>query len=172
MKRIAAFLLLLCVTLTMCACAQQEEFKDPVTFYYLRAPQLNGELAHGSTDSVIAPEVREGAEYRKDMNLMLDIYLHGSLDNAYLSPYPVGTTLRQITVEGTEATVVLSHHFASLSGMDLTLACACLSMTVMDLTGAESVTIRTEGTLPDGVESITMTREDLILIDTATPETD
>lgn len=170
MRKLTAILLLLCIAVSLNACTQQEKLTDPVAFHYLRAPLPNDELTHGSADSVIAAELREGADYRHDLELMLDIYLHGSLDKAYLSPYPVGTTLRQFSVEGAEASIILSHHFRALSGMDLTLACACLSLTIMDLTGAESVTISTEGSLPDGTNSITMTRDDLILIDTATPE--
>lgn len=172
MKKLTAILLLIFLAVSMVGCTQEKELTDPVRFHYLQAPQTDGELPHGTADSVIAPEVREGAEYRHDLELMLDIYLHGPLDKDYLSPYPVGTTLRQFAVEDSGATVVLSNHFASLSGLDLTLACGCLAMTVMDLTGAESVTIRTEGTLSADTDSITMTRDDLVLFDTATPETD
>ena len=172
MRKPTAIILLLCITLLLTSCTTKEEFEYPVTFHYLRSTQANDTLSHGAADSVIAPELREGAEYRNDLELMLDIYLHGPLDKAYVSPYPVGTTLRQLTLEGTAASVVLSDHFASLTGMDLSLACACMTMTVMELTDAESVTISTESGLPDGMEAVTMTRSDLILVDTATPVTD
>ena len=170
MKRLTAALLLILTILSMTACAQEKELVYPVAYHYLRAPLETGEIWHGDTDSVIAPEIREGDGHQEDLSYLLNIYLLGPLDRNYRSPFPVGTALESIVVDGTQATVVLSRQFANHNGIDLTLACACLTMTVMDLTGAESVTISADGSQLDGKSSITMDRSSMILTDTATPE--
>ena len=169
MKRWIAVCLLFVLILSLAACSITEKIEYPVSYHYLRAPMANGEIHHGSEDSVIAPEIREGAPYQDNITLLLDLYLHGPLDKNFQTPFPVGTALRSLTVEGTHANVVLSRSFAKQSGIDLSLSCACLTLTVMDLTGAETVTISVQGEQLDGKDSITLDRSNLILTDTATP---
>ena len=171
MKRLIAMILLLLMLTGLCACAQGKELVYPIAYHYLRAPQLNGEIPHGSSDSLIGAELREGDGYQENLSLLLDVYLHGPLDRDYRSPFPVGTALRELTVQDGTATVVISYHLATLTGVDLTVACGCLSLTVMDLTGAESVIITAEDALLDGKKSVTMDRNSLVLMDTASPET-
>lgn len=170
MKRLTAILLLILMLPCLCACTR-EEMVYPVAYHYLRTPESNGEIYHGSADSVIAPEIREGDGHQGDNTYFLEIYLLGPLDREFRSPFPVGTALKGFTLEDGVATVLLSDHFGTLSGIDLTLACGCLTLTVMDLTGADTVTIMTKDTLLDGKESITMDRSNLFLTDDTTPET-
>lgn len=171
MKRLRAVILLFLMLPCLLACAQEEEILYPVSFHYLRAPQPNGEVYHGAADSVIAPEVREGDGYQNDPVYLLELYLLGPLNRDYRSPYPVGTFLEAFSMENGVVQITLSDDFGELSGIDLTLACGCLTLTVLDLTGAESVTIRAEDTLLDGKESITMDRGTMILTDDTTAET-
>ena len=172
MKRWIAILLLVLALAGLLGCVQDKEFVYPVSYHYLRAPLANGEIQHGTADSLIAAELREGNGYQNNLALLLDLYLHGPLDQDHRTPFPVGTALRELSVKDSVATVVLSRQFASLTGIDLSLACGCLTLTVMDLTGAETVVISAEDTLLDGAESISMNRESMILIDNTTIETD
>ena len=66
--------------------------------------------------------------------------------------------------------VTVSKELAQLSGLELTLACSCLSMTCMELTGAENIVISAENSLLDGQKSITMNKDTLLLIDKAEGE--
>ena len=172
MKRLTAMILLVFLLLNLAACTQGNDLVCPVSYHYLRAPMADDQIFHGSADSVIAPEIREGDGYQNDLAHQIDIYLHGPLDDNFRSPFPVGTTLKTISVDGDHASVVLSRHFANHNGMELSLACACLTMTVMELTGAESVTISVDGFQLDGKASVTMDRSNMILTDSATPETE
>lgn len=172
MKRIVAAVLLLLLLPVLCACAPDKEIVSPVSFHYLRTPQPNGEIHHGSADSVITAEIRESADHAKDYSYLLDIYLLGPLDANCRTPYPVGTFLEEFTLENGIAHITLSDNFGSLTGIDLTLACGCLTLTVMDLTGADTVIIRAEGTMLDGRESVTMDRSSIILTDNTVPETE
>ena len=172
MKRLFTILLLFLMLPCLCACAKEEKLINPVAYHYLRAPQANGEISHGSADSIIAAEIREGDGYQENYNYLLDIYLLGPLDRDYRSPYPVGTSMKDFQLDGTTARILLSDDFGKLSGIDLTLACGCLTLTIMDLTGADTVTVMAEDTLLDGRESITMNRSNMILTDDSAQETD
>lgn len=171
MKRLTALILILFMIPGLWACGQKEEFVSPVNFYYLRAPLPNGEIHHGSADSVIVPEIREGDGHQANHADLLDIYLLGPLDEDCRSPYPVGTTLEEFTLENGVASIVLSDDFGELTGIDLSLACGCLTLTIMDMTGAESVSIQAESAMLDGKAAITMDRNTLVLIDNTPAET-
>lgn len=171
MRRIIAILLALLLLPGLCACAQEEELVAPVSFYYLRAPLPNGEIIHGSADSVIAPELRESAGRETDYTYLLEIYLLGSLDPQLRSPFPLGTFLVDFKLENGNAILTLTDDFAELSGVDLSLACGCLTTTVLELTGAECVTIFADGVLIDGKDSLTFDRNSFLLFDDTVPET-
>lgn len=171
MKRLSVLLLLFLMLPALCACAPEKEIDAPVSYHYLRAPQSNGEIHHGSADSVITAEIRESAGHEGDYAYLLEIYLLGPLDPDYRTPYPVGTFLEEFSLENGIADITLSDNFGELTGIDLTLACGCLTLTVMDLTGAETVIIRAEDAQLDGKESITMDRGSIILTDDTVAET-
>ena len=170
MKRAIAVLLVLFMFTGLCACTQEKDIVYPIAYHYLRVPQANGEIAHGSADSLIGSEVREGDGYQDNLTLLLDVYLHGPLDKDFRSPFPVGTALRSLNLQDQTAAVMISSHLATLTGVDLTVACGCLALTVMDLTGASTVIITAENALLDGKESVTMDRNNLVLIDNTNPE--
>lgn len=167
MKRLTCLILCGIVLLSMTACTQkQEKFTEPVNFYYLR-DQSQENIHHGSDDSVIVPEIREGYGLRDDVSLLLKSYLAGPVSDTCRSPFPAGTVLKNWSMDGTTLCVTLSNQLAGLTGVDMTLACACLSKTLMELTGASAVRIQAESLELDGKVSITMNQSILILLDEA-----
>ena len=62
----------------------------------------------------------------------------------------------------------LSKEFSQLSGIRLTVACACLSLTLFDLTDAARVRIVSPAAEKLPAVDITLCRTDLILTDTVT----
>lgn len=158
MKRILCLILIAAAALSLWACGGSGKPSEPVQFYYLlREP----ELLYDRDDGIIRPETREGAGFAPDAAALLGLYLHGPLDDTLDSPFPAGTKLLSVHREGSTLTLELSHPFSSLQGLDLSLACACLSLTAMELTGVESVTIRCDQI------NVTMDRDTLLLIDTS-----
>lgn len=165
MKRLICILLCLFLIVMSSACAQQQsEFTDPVAFYYLRVQDPDS-IHHGSIDSIIAPDIREGHDLRGNTELLLQRYLSGPVSDTCRSPFPVGTYLVQYEMDGTTLSVTLSDHVARLTGMDLTLACACMTRTLLDLTDANAVRIQAETLYLDGKASITMNQSILVLLD-------
>ena len=172
MKRLTAIMLLLLLFFGMFGCAKEPEFTAPVSFYYLRAPQSNGEVTHGTTDSVILADIRESAGRETDYDYLLKLYLTGPQDWKYQSPFPRSTFLTEFNLENGVATLVLTDTFAKLSGIDLSLACGCLTMTVLDMTGAEQVVIRVETELLNGKDHLVFDRNSFLLFDDTLPESD
>ena len=62
-----------------------------------------------------------------------------------LSPFPGGTSLQRLSVAGGRATVDLSEQYARLSGVDLSIADACLTLTLTQLDGVYAVRITANG---------------------------
>ena len=59
--------------------------------------------------------------------------------------FPEGTTLQRLAVAGGRAAVDLSEQYAHLSGVDLTVADYCLTLTLTQLTGINAVRITANG---------------------------
>lgn len=165
MKRL--FCLIICAVMlaALCGCTtQKQEFIDPVEFYYLLI-QPENHIYHGSSDSIIAPEQREGYQIRNRMNTLIEVYLNGPATESFQSPFPANTRLITLDTNDKILTVILSDEIAELSGVDLVLACACLSRTFMELWNFETINIQAENEMLDGKPVITFDKSNFFLTD-------
>ena len=161
MKRLIPLLLIFALLLSLSACqTKQEKFQVPVNFYFPRQ-----EATFGSADSLIAPVTAEGMGYSGDPVGLLTVYLQGPKDNRYRSPFPTGTKIESMELVNGIVRLTMNEAFADLTGLDLTIACACLTLTVLDLTQANSVRISVAGTTLNGESYIRMDRSTLTLLD-------
>lgn len=152
MKRLVSLLVVLLI-LTGCGFSQTS-VKEPVTFYYPRAA-----FAYQTENGVIGKEVREASGHVDDLSLLLSLYFSGPTDSGLLSPFPAGTKVIQITeTEGT-LTLQLTDTAQTLTDAQFSLACACLSLTAIGITGEDSVCITS------GNRTLTTTPETLLLFD-------
>lgn len=164
MKRLICLVLLAALFLPGCD-SQEKEFVEPVNFYFLKA-----DVAYFSSDGVIAQEIREAKGHRQDYEYLLEMYLRGPESTEVKRVFPKNVELVRFELSEDRALVILNDASARLTGLDLTIACACLTATVCDMTGVQTVTVRAETQLLDGSKSITMNREHLLLLDsTAAP---
>lgn len=156
MKRILCLILVFSLILSGCSLFG-ERIKEPVTFYYVRS-----EYSYNTTDSILASEEREASGHREDLSYLLALYLIGPADDELVSPIPKGT--RIYSAEQAEDTVflTLSDTAATLTDSGFSIACACLSLTCLGLTGAEKVTITS------GDRTVTMSADTLMLHDITT----
>lgn len=151
--------LLLCVLFLLTGCKQNENTaQDTVRFYYCK----NSETFSVGESYIIS---EERAITENDLTELLGIYLKGPESTEYRTPFT--NSLSVISCETVEDTVflTLSNPIARLTGSKLTVACACISLTVLDYTQAETVVIRAQDALLDGNETITMSRDQLIIFD-------
>lgn len=157
--RIIAALLLLC---TLCGCSGPFLKSDATEFYYLR-----GEISYAGSTGVIASETQDIPDTNEPIIQILKDYLAGPDDNDLISPFPEGIEIINVTLAEGSLLLEFNDRLSELSGMDLTLACACITKTCLGLTDATSVTIRAEGAALDGAAQITMTADSLVLLDSS-----
>lgn len=162
MKKAIALLLCLSLVSAFGGCGEPSgtQVQSPGNFYYYRP-----EPAYGSENAVIAPEVHDLAGMRGDMDAILAAYLSGPVGRELESPFPRDTAVLAWTLTDDTFTIQFSGEFALLSGIDLTIACACVTQTILELTPASQVVITAGGELLDGETAITMSRDSLNLFD-------
>ena len=144
MKRTLALLFALLLLLAACAAPEEAPSPDDYELYY--AAQL-GVSAGG--DAIRSAALRvEGSASLDTAELaetLLTALLAGPQDLALKSPFPNGTRLQRLTVAGGRATVDLSAPYARLSGIDLSIADACVTLTLTQISGIYAVHITADG---------------------------
>ncbi len=165
MNRIISALICAILLLNLCACqADKPDYQQPVQLYYRTVPRENG-----VSDSVIDAITIEGAGYAADHSAILNEYLKGTGEPGFQTTFPASTKLLSMEILDGTACLQLNASLARLTGAELTIACACIAKTTMELTGAAAVCIRASGETLDGAEEILMTETSLILEDLYTP---
>lgn len=154
MKRTIALITVVFLLTSLFGCKQTgsvREPKEPVNFYY-----CNRADEHSHTEALISPELREALGHTNDHEYLLSLYLNGPLSYQYVSPFPRGVALHAFSFDNGVADITLSNQITQLTDFDATLAFACLTLTVKDLTGADSITIRAKDGLINDSASITL----------------
>lgn len=157
-----AFCLILAVCLLISGCSLSgERMREPVTFYYPRRV-----YQYGVEDGVIAAEQREASGHRNDLSYLLALYLIGPTDESLYAPLPRGVRFLKADQQDDTVTLELTDTTQSMTEAEFTLACACLTMTCLSITDAQSVTILS------GSRTVTMSRDNLTLYDNSTEATE
>lgn len=170
MKRTIGFvlaaLLLLC-----CGCsAEQEEIQVPVDYYY---PYTIDQIVYNEERQCMDCEPHESKGHEKDLSYLLNEYFKGPNRADLASPFPKNLTVTSLEITGDILVLELSREFGQLSGLNLTIACACITQTCFALNSRLSrVQISAVDTQLDGSKWITMTRSSMILLDDGMPTTE
>lgn len=165
MKRLLSIFLSLALLGSLCACGSREK-ADAARFYYLREPD---NFLYGSSDGAVTFEEREVSGHEGDVKYLLTLYLQGPVTEGLESPFPAGSKLTDLRHSGGEITVTLDSNFATLSGMDLTLACVCLARTCISLANVQTVHILAKSPQGQTVINETITIDSLLPEDSAVP---
>lgn len=160
MKRIIVYILCISCLLSVCGCSNKESVQNPVAMYYCRE-----NVGYNSPGAVISQEVHSGPEYETDPLTLLRLYLSGPKSPGRYCPVPAEAIAIAATTEESVMKVVFSKSFAQLTGVDLTVACVCLSKTLMANFPVTSVEISAMDALLDGQFHITISEDDYILMD-------
>ena len=143
MKRIVCAMLAL---LALAACAAPAEAPSGGEFELYYAAWLDGS---DGGDAIRASRVRlPDAETLGTAALaerLVEGLLAAPVGEGLRSPFPSGTSLQKLTVAGGRATVDFSPQYARLSGIDLSIADACLTLTLTQLDGVYAVRITANG---------------------------
>lgn len=154
MKRWLFGALAVCLLLSGC---RLDSAYETASFYYLDA---------GYADRMSDPirkEQKEITGHAGDLSYLMHLYLMGPSGEGLKSPLPGSCTL--ISIENREGViqVKLSDTRSSLTESEFSLACACLTLTILDFTQAQAVTITS------GTRKVSMGTQTLTLYDSGTP---
>ena len=154
MKRI--FCLILCGLLVLSGCSFTNTEENLTAFYYCRT-----DYVYGDSYGMVAPELREVSANSTDLKNILSLYLVGPLDEGLTSPFQ-GFRLVSVSMKENHLLIELSGSEDAMTDARFSLACACMTVTCLELTEAKQVTIHC------GDRSVTMHRDNLLLLDTIT----
>lgn len=155
MKRFICIVFILVLLTSLLGCGKiSPTSPETISFYYCRT-----EYQYNTEDAIIVSEDRPVSAHSEDLKYVLSLYLMGPLDDSLASPFHDGTRLFDITAESGSVSIILSSQDNHLSDSSFSLACACISLTCMDITEAESITVTS------GRRSVTMTRDSMLLSD-------
>ena len=165
MKRYICFVLAAVLVLSLCGCASPDNNTNPVVFYY-----INNEIEYGTESGVITSTVANVNIDPSDYESLLKLYFNGPTNYECISPFPAGTTIEEFSVEGQRAHILLTPHMATIQDAEFTVALACLTRTVIELTGVDTVQIRILKNTILGEESITLSLNSFDYSDNVMPD--
>lgn len=152
MKKCLSILLVILTFVSLTACVDQE-YEYPVDFYFLRGED---NILYSESDGVITYETREAGR-GDDLKYLLDLYFKGPADETLVSPFPEG--LHVVSVYSNEGILELklSDHFSSLTGIELTLACACIAKTCLAFETINAVNLKVNDENAEASRTIILT---------------
>lgn len=154
MKRLLSVFLLCAMVFSLAGCHSGES--NTVNFYYYRDME---HYQYFQSDGVIHAQSRDLANHRNDLRYALGLYLAGPMEEGLVKPFTRATRLLCAESADDRIYIELSDHGKSLTDAEFTLACACLTMTCMDLLPC------TEVTIVSGERCITMNGDNILLFD-------
>ena len=161
MKKISILLCVVLVLQMLSGCfSKEEDFREPINFYY-----YSNEVNYNSSTGIICPEVREGAGYHGNLTGFLQSYLNGPKSSAVRKIIPSDVYLVSCELNDDVIKILFSKSFENLSGIDLSVACCALLLTVHDYTGVNTIVISAKDGKIDDKDSITFTMDDIVLMD-------
>lgn len=146
MRKRCLLLAALCalVLLPGCAVAQQEAESAGYALYYLSDLSLSaGKDAIAASQARYVPD--DGASTEDCARALIEQLLAAPAEETLRSPVPEGTALQSLTISGRRARIDLSGHYARLSGIDLSLADYCFTLTLTQIPDVNAVSITANG---------------------------
>ena len=163
MKRILSVLLIL-MTVSLAGCADQQDVNLPKTlkFYY-----CNTDISYNEPDGLISAEIRERQGNANTMEAIVTEYLKGPSNDKYYSPFPDGTALTELNMGDDVLYITLNKNFSDLTGIDLTLACACMAKTMREIADVDTIVIDVANGIYGKNLKVTIEKDGLITADRA-----
>ena len=159
MKRWISMACAAAMLFTLCACSKNNpSVVSPVNFYYKTDP---ANYQAGS----ITPEVRDSDGYDDNLKGLIQLYIDGPASKSYLNPFPKRLTVKSITVNNTTVELQLNAAFTQLTDLDMTTACACLTMTLLEITQRHRLIITAIDESGNVIYTGSMTRDHILLSD-------
>ncbi len=144
-RRYLLLLSALAALLALCSCAEhaQEADESGYEMYFLAEPGVSGGDAIAARSERYVPD--ETMEVEECARALVEQLLSDPQETSLRSPVPEGTTLQSLTIAGRRAQLDFSAQYGRLSGIDLSLADYCVTLTLTQLPGVNAVSITANG---------------------------
>ncbi|MEA4964513.1 MAG: GerMN domain-containing protein [Oscillospiraceae bacterium] len=156
MKKIALLLAFLTALSVLHGCTPQQTEEPSLQFYYKTAEATIAE------DGLIGSEA---AGVGESFDEFAAEYFLGPRTETLVSPFPTGTIVSSHSLENGLLSLQLSGSFASLTGVNLSLALSCIGLTFSQLEDVDSVEVSAKNQLLGGKQSILLRKGDILLTD-------
>lgn len=157
MRRILA--LLLCTVLLLTGCTGSQPTVSS-TFYYRRSTtEFDG------TDGIIACENRSITSPLSDPESLLNAYFAGPQDEKLTSPFPRDSAVVRWEMRDDTLLLTMSEQFGALSGVDLSIACACICRTFTELLPVSQIQLKLSEGLLAGKSELVFSPDSFSLYD-------
>lgn len=169
-KGLVLFLLLYVLLLPGCSRQDTADTVSPAYDLYFLERDLQTAAGGGAlrTENTWLTEIawikeEEKPDTQRVVEALLEELLNGPEDETLASPFPAGTDLLAVEIEGNQAIIDLSSAYGGLSGIRLTLADQAVTMTLTQLPDILSVKIMVRGEeLPYRDQQVFMARDVLL----------
>lgn len=144
-KHVAGLLLLLLlVGVVLLFGGQEESTGGEYALYFLTEPEFarGGDAVMAEYCDLDLPEDRAAAA-----RMLLERYWAGPQRSGLKTPLPAGLQLQEVEFSGGRLRIDVSGAYGTLSGIDLTLADSCLTLTLSQLDGVYSISVTVNGRL-------------------------
>ncbi len=159
MRRLLPVLLALLLALAACG-SREADVQETLDFYYLDSAE--GEESLGSDNGALAVERRRLSQLPATYGELLDVYFAGPVSAGLQSPFPAGLRCLETSLDETVLTVILSEVFDSLTGLDRSLASACIVCTLSQLPEVTGICLETEADVGADREARVYTAADFV----------
>lgn len=159
-KMIAAALALVLLAGCTAAIAQRPQYINPIDFYYCRK-----DAVYGSETGALDYETTELGRNDMTVEEILALYFRGPISNTLRSPFPQGLACTGAELDGGVLTLHMNEVYSTLSGVELSLASACLTMTLTQIAFVDSVRVETPSALLSAQSGQTLSTERFVLFD-------
>ena len=156
MKKKLTIVLLVSILL-LTGCQKPKCNTETTDFYYVR-----DEYIYTGEKSLLSVEKRNVSG---DISEILNIYLRGPENRKLISPFPDDVYIKSLEIENRCLKVDLGQNFASLSGIDVIVACSALINTCLGLCDFDTIYITADGAFIDGKSYLEFDKDDIIMTD-------
>lgn len=166
MKTKLCALLLALLLLMGCGASGSTEMAAPIDFYFCAAEETEENIDFDRASGALAVRTVDLGRQDLTVQAVLERYLAFCRSGGY-GPFPDDLECTAIDLENGVLTLTFNDAFSALSGVDLSLAAAALTMTLTQLDGVGGVSIRGQSAILSGDWQEVFTADDFLLQDTS-----
>ena len=131
----------------------------------LYCPADSGQTPGGDALTTVGVDWQgmSGEDTETQVRQVISLLLGGCRDKDFRTAIPAGTKLQSCSISGSTVSVDFSRPYGQLSGMDMTIADYCVTLSLVQIPGIYTVRITVDGEAPEHREQHSFRADDALL---------